>query len=135
MIYRNWLIGFLMYALLIGCGGNSGKDAAGIDTENRPDTTETGDNVPVGENLFYWNADQFEATSIGPIWGVNAGATIDTDEKHEGKGSMRLVLEGDVQEPVGIEIAGPKLPTNTPGISLYYRWWMKISPSFSWGNA
>ena len=111
-----------------------------IDTESRSDTdiednSEVATNPVEGENLFYWNADQFESTSMGTIWEVNAGATIDTDEKHEGTGSMRLVAEGDVQEPVGIGTEGPKLPTATMGTSLYYRWWMKMSPSYSWGGA
>ena len=85
--------------------------------------------------LFSWNADQLNTTSLGGIWSLGPRTSIDTAEKVEGTGSMKLVILGDNQEQMGIETDAIPLGPGVVGGSLYYRWWMKIDPNFSWGSA
>ena len=88
------------------------------------------------EELFSWDADQLSSTSIGRIFDVGMFTSIDSAEKHQGSGSMRLEVPGNIQGSMGIEPGNRTLPGGCcDGSSLYYRWWMRFSPSFSWGNA
>jgi len=86
-------------------------------------------------NLFSWNADQLSTTSLGKIIGIGGATSIDTTEKNEGTGSMKLSVPGDQQYSMGIEPGNSDIGPGADGGSLYYRWWMKIDSNFSWGNA
>ncbi|MEQ1654321.1 MAG: hypothetical protein ABL983_01140 [Nitrospira sp.] len=81
-------------------------------------------------NLFRWDADQLSTTSLGPIITVQGGTSIDTNVKHGGLGSMRLVFPGNTQGQVGIE-PGPGIVL-TPGQRYFHRWWMKFDSNFHW---
>jgi hypothetical protein len=85
--------------------------------------------------LFSWNADQLQTTSAGPIGGVGQRTSIDLTQKVEGLGSMKLDVPGNDQGQMGIQPPSISLGPGTTGGSLYYRWWMKIDPNFSWGSA
>ena len=85
-------------------------------------------------NYFNWNADSTK-TSVGTcINGIFSGA-IDTTEKHSGTGSMRIDVENS-DGFAGCESGGELIGTGAgnDGTWIYYRWWMKISPSFVWGT-
>lgn len=95
-------------------------------------------------NYFSWGAE-----TMTPTWGANGSATgsaslrssttlIDSTVAHSGSKSMRVSVNMvGTNESVGIDLNGtpPAYPFNLVGSQLYYRWWMKIQPGFSWGDA
>lgn len=87
-----------------------------------------------GTNFFTWSANS-AVTPRGTCNFINA--VIDPTGGHDGSGAMRYNVPdgGDGQRGctdlgTGDIGAGSWLS----GKTIYYRWWMKVDPSFSWGN-
>ena len=84
-------------------------------------------------NIFAWNADS-TSTSAGSCLSFNGA--FDTSNKVEGAASMKLAISGTSQGQVGCEVpAEIALGSGADGGWFYYRWYMQISPSYSWGSA
>jgi hypothetical protein len=84
-------------------------------------------------NYFSWNADSW-VTSRGAC--DTQRGTLDTSEKHSGASSLRQTAD-DFQGQEGCQqLDNTTIPgiTWNDGGTTYYRWWMKISPSFNWGS-
>lgn len=78
-------------------------------------------------------------------WGVESdiypyfrGTTRDCAVSHSGQCSMRLNVIGNDNgnQQMGADLLNPfAYPFTFVGApALYYRWWMRIEPGFSWGN-
>jgi len=95
-------------------------------------------------NYFNWGVED-----LRPSWGINGTAQYEVQFKsntvqdctvsHSGSCSMRINVRGDDNGngPSGADLIGPKptYPWNFVGsTALYYRWWMRIEPGFSWGS-
>lgn len=96
-------------------------------------------------NYFSWGVE-----TLRPSFGVNGTASYDVQwhgntvrdcaVHHAGACSMRLDVIGDDggNGSMGADLVEgpPAYPWNFVGSpSVYYRWWMRIDPGFSWGNA
>lgn len=90
--------------------------------------------VPTDQKTMAWPAKQ-------PIPPLTGGANIDCTTSHRAGGcSMKMVVIGNDggNDPIGFH--GPDMTPvpygwNIVGSrSLYYRWWMRIMPGFSWGT-
>jgi hypothetical protein len=65
-----------------------------------------------------------------------ASATIVSDEKIQGSGSMRVTWD-DREGDIGCRDVVPQTEYGHSlrnGTDLYYRWWMKIDRNFNWGD-
>ena len=86
-----------------------------------------------------WNADSLNwQTPSGGKCSSLSSAVLDSSEKHSGSSSMRFTAPGNVQGGMGCQDSpGVNMSAGfgTSGTWLYFRWWMKISPSFNWGSA
>lgn len=93
-------------------------------------------------NYFSWGAE-----TMTPTWGAKGSATgpaslrsqssIDSSVFHSGSKSLKVQPTGSgTNESTGIDLNGtpPSYPFGFLGSQLYYRWWMRIEPGFSWGN-
>jgi len=97
-------------------------------------------------NYFSWGVE-----NLKPSWGVNGtnvydvefhgGTTRDCTVSHSGSCSMKLPVIGNDGGNGGMGADFVEAPPHTypgsyaGGPSLYYRWWMRIMPGFSWGNS
>lgn len=87
-------------------------------------------------NYFRWDVES-DTTSIGAVYGYHPNTTRDCTVAHSGSCSMRLDVIGN---DGGNASMGADLPQNpylwnfVGSRALYYRWWMKIQPGFSWGS-
>jgi hypothetical protein len=98
--------------------------------------------VAQATNYFSWGAE-----NMVPQWGANgaytgtaslrSATTIDSGVTHSGTKSMKVTVNMlGTNESVGIDLNGipPPYPFNFIGSQLYYRWWMRFEPGFSWGD-
>lgn len=87
-------------------------------------------------NIESWNADStaFLVNGSPSTCTLTPNASIESSDVHSGAGAMRVNV-GDVQGDHGCETnPRPSLGDMYDGGTLYYRWWMKISPGFNWGT-
>lgn len=97
-------------------------------------------------NYFSWGAEGLSGANA-PQWGAGGSATgaaslrsstaIDCAVKHSGSCSMRVTVNMlGTNESVGIDLNGtpPTYGFSVLGSQLYYRWWMRISAGFDWGD-
>ena len=110
--------------LLPACGG--GGDTAG------GSGAAGGDSVlpAAGVNYFRWGAE----SDIGNLF---SGTARDCTVAHSGNCSMRLDVRGDDSGNQQMGVDGNQIvyPFSFVGApALYYRWWMRIEPGFSWGS-
>ena len=82
-------------------------------------------------NIFAWTCDSFGSWSVQSASRVS----IDTTEKIQGTGSMKVVIPGNIQGAHGPNVGDRAIGSGVNGGWLYYRWWMKIHSAFTWGNA
>lgn len=91
--------------------------------------------------IFVPNADAVNYFS----WGVESNpytyytrTTQDCTVSHSGRCSMRINVIGNDSgnQQMGVDLLNPfAYPFTFVGApSIYYRWWMRIEPGFSWGN-
>jgi hypothetical protein len=95
-------------------------------------------------NYFNWGVE-----SLKVDYGVNGPGTLtvspfgattrDCTVAHTGSCSSKLVVKGDDSNNQGLGWdmiqQNPPYPWNFVGApSVYYRWWMRIMPGFSWGT-
>ncbi len=92
-------------------------------------------------NYFSWGAEGNTVIMNGssaPIYSYKGNTTRDCTVAHSGSCSMRLKVIGNDSNNQGM---GAEIDQNTyswniiNSSSIYYRWWMKIMPGFSWGTA
>lgn len=93
-------------------------------------------------NFFNWGMESlrpnFDGVQSGSDAEFHGGTTQDCTVSHTGSCSMKLVVIGNDGGNQGM--GADLLHTNSPyfdvlsGKSIYYRWWMKIQPGFSWGS-
>ncbi len=90
----------------------------------------------VAANYFKWDVES-NTTSTGPVLGYFDGSTRDCTVAHGGGCSMRLNVKGNdgnnQQMGADIDWSPPYSFNLTGGQAVYYRWWMRIMPGFSWG--
>jgi hypothetical protein len=96
-------------------------------------------------NYFNWGVESLRVnygTTPAPadIQWHDTRSTQDCTVSHSGNCSMRLIIIGNDagNQSLGADLLNPN-PTypfaNMVGApAIYYRWWMKIMPGFSWGN-
>jgi hypothetical protein len=87
-------------------------------------------------NYFNWGVES-NSTSSGPVYSYNDGTTRDCTVSHSGSCSMRLNVIGNDNgnQGMGADINQTTMPFNVVGgPAIYYRWYMKIMPGFSWGS-
>ena len=90
-------------------------------------------------NFFNWGIET-DSTSVPSLKNLGfMGATRrSSDTAHSGKYSMKLVVTGNDSgnQQMGADLGQfLELPFSIVGSpAIYYRWWMKIMPGFSWGN-
>src|SRR5882672_5826614 len=85
-------------------------------------------------NYFNWGADS-ATTSRGTC--IFIEAAIDPTGGHDGSGAMKFTIPDGSDGGGGCtNLLSGSIGAGTwlSGKTLYYRWWMKIDPSFSWGN-
>ena len=86
-------------------------------------------------NYFSWGVENNPPN----FYAYKSGTSRSTDTAHSGSYSMKLVVPGPGHDNgMGIDwyVYGPTMPFNiVGGPAIYYRWWMKIMPGFSWGSA
>ncbi|MGB4833570.1 MAG: hypothetical protein WBP40_00905 [Candidatus Moraniibacteriota bacterium] len=92
-------------------------------------------------NYFSFGAESATAVtmngSAAPIYEWKSGTTRDCTVAHSGTCSMRLNVIGNDSgnQGMGIDMDQNSYAWNMVGSqSMYYRWWMKIQPGFSWGT-
>lgn len=88
-------------------------------------------------NYFNWGAES-NTTSLGPIQEYKSNTTLDCTVSRSGSCSMRLNVKGadSGNGDMGVDVGQNPYPWNLVGSrALYYRWWMKIQPGFSWGSS
>jgi hypothetical protein len=98
-------------------------------------------------NYFNWDVESDTYTTccngshtVGYFNGYLSGSTSSrsTDTAHRGSSSMKLTVIGNDRgnQPMGADVGSwNRLPFNVTGSpAIYYRWWMKIMPGFSWGS-
>ena len=85
-----------------------------------------------GANYTSWNADSIN-TKLGACAQLR-NTVIDTTDKHSGTGSAKWTSDNLQFDQVCYDVPSPAKYNGADGGWLYYRWWMKISPSFVWGN-
>lgn len=105
--------------------------------------------LAIGQNAGATNYFSWGIESLRPSWGVNgtasydvkmfANSTRDCTVSHSGSCSMKMVIagndSGNQSSGADLVIGPPAYPWNYVGSNaIYYRWWMKIQPGFSWGN-
>lgn len=94
-----------------------------------------------GTNYFSWGVESnYTPNSTYPVqYEGNTTRVCSNVAAHTGACGMKLQVIGNDSnnQPLGADIlSGKTLPFNlVGGPALYYRWWMKIMPGFSWGNA
>jgi len=90
----------------------------------------------VAANYFKWDVES-NTTSTGPVLGYFSGSTRDCTVSRSGACSMRLNVKGNDgnNQQMGADIDwSPPYNFNLTGSQpIYYRWWMRIMPGFSWG--
>ena len=86
---------------------------------------------PAGAATFWsWSADS-ATTSLGTCKFVDAA--IDSTQKNEGTGSMRITVNS-TQGHSGCSGVFGDFFNAWSGTWRYYRWWMKIDSNFNWGT-
>jgi len=89
-----------------------------------------------GSSYFSWDAES-NTTSIGTVSRYFGTTTRDCTVAHSGTCSMRMNVIGN---DGGNQQLGADVNLNSYAFpfvgapALYYRWWMRIQPGFSWGN-
>ena len=90
-------------------------------------------------NYFSWSVEGDTVPSTGQtVLNYDGNTSRSTDTAHTGSYSMKLDIRGNDSGNNGMGAdLNPKI--NTPfdlvgSPALYYRWWMKIMPGFSWGD-
>jgi hypothetical protein len=86
-----------------------------------------------GVNFFNWNADS-ATTSRGTCTFI--AASIDSSGGHDGRGAMLYNMPGSDGQAGCTNLQNGDIGniTWTSGRTIYYRWWMKIGDTFSWGS-
>lgn len=89
-------------------------------------------------NYFNWGVES-NATSVPslPVTAYRGNSVRTTETAHTGSYSMKSVVIGndDNNQSLGAEVGQQTLPFNIVGSpSIYYRYWLKIMPGFSWGT-
>lgn len=124
-----WIAVCLVVTLPLGaCGGGSGG-ATGASGSSGASGSGGGGGSANRVNYFRWDAE----TDL-PLFG---GTTRDCTVAHSGSCSMRLNVMGDDagNQPMGAETNPFDYSFGfVNGPALYYRWWMRIEPGFSWGS-
>jgi len=85
-------------------------------------------------NYFNWGADS-PTTPTGTCTFIDAA--IDPTGGHDGTGAMKYTVPDGADGQRGctnLQNGSIGAGTWLSGKTLYYRWWMKIDPSFSWGD-
>jgi len=85
-------------------------------------------------NYFTWGADS-ATTSRGTCNFIEAA--IDPTGGHDGSGAMKYTIPDGSDGGGGCtDLQNGSIGAGSwlSGKTLYYRWWMKIDPNFSWGN-
>jgi len=95
-------------------------------------------------NYFNWGVETLLVNYGGtqgtfPVVFHPGNTTMDCTVFHSGKFSMKLSVIGNDSgnQQMGVDLIqmNPDYPFNlVGGLAVYYRWWMKIMPGFSWGN-
>ena len=94
-------------------------------------------------NYFNWGVESLRLNygAMPGLFDVQwfGGTTQDCSVSHTGRCSVRLNVVGNDSgnQQMGADTISqnPVYPFNMVGGSaIYYRWWMKIMPGFSWGN-
>ncbi len=90
-------------------------------------------------NYFSWGVESDSVPSTGQrVLAYRGGTSRSTTTAHSGASSMQLRITGNDSgnQQMGADLfPGLNLPFNVVGgPAVYYRWWMKIMPGFSWGN-
>jgi hypothetical protein len=83
-------------------------------------------------NYFNWDVE-----TNGPVNSYFGGTTRDCTVSHSGSCSMRLNVIGNDSgnQSMGADINQIPLPFSVVGgPAIYYRWYMRIMPGFSWGS-
>jgi hypothetical protein len=87
-----------------------------------------------------WNADgrNLSVPSNASCIDGLAG-TVDTNDKVQGTGSVRLTIVGNVEGTIGCRSPYPPdfNPAGGNGVTggwLYFRWWMKFDKAYTWGT-
>lgn len=92
-----------------------------------------------GAALFATNANAatyFKWDVENDIYPYFGGTERDCAQKHFGNCSMRLNVRGNDSgnQQMGVDVGLLTYPFKFVGSpALYYRWWMRIDPGFSWG--
>lgn len=88
-------------------------------------------------NLFNWGVES-NMTTVGYNVSYFGGSSRDCTVAHSGACSMKLVVQGNDggNQQMGADLVDwSRYSFNiVGGPALYYRWWMKIMPGFSWGS-
>lgn len=87
-------------------------------------------------NYFNWDAES-NVTSIGTISVYNGATTQDCSAAHLGSCSMKLDVIGNDSNNQSLGVDLPQISYGWNFVNskaMYYRWWMKIEPGFSWGT-
>ncbi len=99
-------------------------------------TTVSARPVGGGSSYFSWDVES-NTTSIGAIHSYFGATTRDCAVAHSGACSMRMNVIGNDggNQQLGADVNQNSYPFNVVGgATLYYRWWMRIEPGFSWGS-
>lgn len=115
-------LALLVACLLPACGRDDSPSQLGAGVSN--------DQTQVGINYFVWGAEN----DIGALF---PGTTIDCTVAHTGSCAMRLDVRGDDggNQQMGVDGDQTFYPFSFVGApAIYYRWWMRIEPGFSWGS-
>jgi len=144
-------------ALHAGCGGddenggNAGSGGAGATSGSGGSgatggagTGGNGGAAGSGTNFFNWGVETTKV-NYGSTPGqydvqYKSNSHQDCTVAHSGSCSMRLDIIGDDSgnQSAGVDTIqwNPPYPfTMVGGAAVYYRWWMRIEPGFSWGSA
>lgn len=120
-----------LIAPIAGCGGGAGGSSESNGSSGAGGNTGSGGGS-IGTNVtnyFNWGAET-NASFFG-------GTTRDCTVAHSGMCSMRLAVIGNDSgnQQMGVDGGQILYPFNfVGGPAIYYRWWMRIEPGFSWGT-
>lgn len=75
---------------------------------------------------------KLDSLDLGASWATTGGASITTDEKREGTGSLTYTLIDDSQGNHGYWNDAGNAHFVNFGDTFFHRFWMKFSPTFEW---
>lgn len=134
MIFQSPFLAGVFLALtmqLAGCGGEAGgsTDTSGSNSAGGGAGSGGGSTGSNTVNYFSWGAE----TAVS----LFSGTTRDCTVAHSGACSMRLDVIGNDggNQQMGVDGDQITYPFNLVGApAIFYRWWMRIEPGFSWGT-